>query len=68
MAMARLVEEAELAGDMRKRIRQPSSTNSPRRLAPGRSNAAAPSASSTSPAMQASMNQREREGEMVSGR
>jgi hypothetical protein len=68
MAMARLVEEEELDGEGWKRLRRGSSSDSQRRLAPGWSNAAALSASSTSPALQASTNQSEMEGEMVSGR
>jgi hypothetical protein len=49
-ATAACVEEAELDGDGRNRLRRGSSTNSQRRLGPGRSNAAALSASSASPA------------------
>jgi hypothetical protein len=62
------VEEEELDGEGWKRLRRDSFSDSQRRLAPGRSNAAALSASSTSPALQALTNQSEREGEMVSGR
>jgi hypothetical protein len=68
MAMAACVEEEELDGEGRNRLRRDSSSNSQRRLAPGWSNAAALFASSTSPALQALTNQSEREGEMVSGR
>jgi hypothetical protein len=67
-ATAACVEEAELDGDVRDRLRRCSSSDSERRLAPGWSNAAARFASSTSPALQASTNQREREGERLSGR
>jgi hypothetical protein len=59
-ATAACVEEAKLDGDGRKRLRRDSSTNSRRRLAPRRSNAAAPSASSTSPAGMATSNENER--------
>jgi hypothetical protein len=62
------VEEAELDGDGQKRLRPDSSTNSRRPLAPRRPNAAAPSASSTSPAGLATSNESEREGEKVSAR
>jgi hypothetical protein len=67
-ATATCVEEEELDGEGWKRLRRGSSSDSQRRLALGWSNAAALSASSTSPALQASTNQSEREGEMVSGR
>jgi hypothetical protein len=67
-AMATRVEEEELDGEGWKHLWRGSSSNSQWRLAPGWSNAAALSASSTSPALQASTNQSEREGEMVSGR
>jgi hypothetical protein len=67
-ATAACVEEEELDGEGRNRLRCDSSSDSQRRLAPRWSNAAALSTSSTSPALQASMNQSEREGEMVSGR
>jgi hypothetical protein len=67
-AMAACVEEEELDGEGWKRLRRGSSSDSQRRLAPGWSNAVALSASSTSPALKASTNQSEREGEMVSGR
>jgi hypothetical protein len=68
MAMAACVEEAELDGDGRKRLRRGSSTNSRCLLAPRRSNAAAPSASSTSPAGMATSNESERGEVRVSGR
>jgi hypothetical protein len=61
-------EDAELDGDVRDRLRRDSSSDSQRRLAPRWSNAAALLASSTSPALQASTNQSEREGAVVSGR
>jgi hypothetical protein len=67
-ATAASVEEAELDGDGRNRLRRDSSTNSRRPLAPRRPNAAAPSASSTSPAGLATSNESEREGEKLSGR
>jgi hypothetical protein len=67
-ATAACIEEEELDGEGWKRLRRGSSSDSQRQLAPGWSNAAALSASSTSPALQASTNQSEREGEMVSGR
>jgi hypothetical protein len=67
-ATAASVEEAELDGDGRKRLRRGSSTNSRRLLAPRRSNAAAPSASSTSPAGMATTNESERGEVRVSGR
>jgi hypothetical protein len=67
-ATAACVEEAELDGDGRNRLRRGSSTNSQRRLAPGRSNTAAPSVSSTSPAGQATSSWSEREEVSVSGR
>jgi hypothetical protein len=54
------VEDAELVGDVRNRLRCVSSTDSQRRLAPRWSNAAALRSSSTSPALQVSMNQSER--------
>jgi hypothetical protein len=66
--MGACVEEEELDGDGRVRLRCVSSTDSQRRLAPGWSNAAARFASSTSPALQVSTNQRERDGERLSGR
>jgi hypothetical protein len=62
------VEEAELDGDGRKRLRRGSSTNSRRLLAPRRPNAAAPSASSTSPAGMATSNESERGEVRVSRR
>jgi hypothetical protein len=65
-ATAARVEEAGLDGEGRNRLRRVSSTDSRRRLASRRSDAAALSESRTSPALQASMNQSEREGEMVS--
>jgi hypothetical protein len=68
MATAVHVEEAELDGEGRKRLRRDSSSNSRRLLAPRRPNAAAPSASSTSPAGLATSNESEQEGEKVSGR
>jgi hypothetical protein len=55
-ATAARVEEEELDGEGRKRLRLDSSSDSQRRRAPGWSNAAACFASSTSPALQASMN------------
>jgi hypothetical protein len=68
MATATRVEDAELDGDVRNRLRRDSSSDSQRRLAPRWSNAAALLASSTSPAWRASTNQSEREGERLSGR
>ena len=62
------VEDAELDGDVRDRLRRDSSSDSQRRLAPGRSNAAALSASSTSPAGVATSNESERGEVSVSGR
>jgi hypothetical protein len=62
------VEEAELDGDGQKRLRRDSSTNSRRPLAQRRSNAAAPSASSTSLAGLATSNGSERGEERLSGR
>jgi hypothetical protein len=53
------VEDAELDGDVRDRLRRDSSSDSQRRLAPRWSNLAARFASSTSPALQASTNQSE---------
>jgi hypothetical protein len=67
-AMAARVEEAELDGDGQKRLRRDSSTNSRRPLAQRRSNAAAPSASSTSPAGLATSNESEWGEVRVSGR
>jgi hypothetical protein len=67
-ATAACVEEAELDGDGRKRLRRGSSTNSRRLLAPRKSNAAVPSASSTSPAGMATSNESERGEEKMSGR
>jgi hypothetical protein len=67
-AKAARIEEAELDGKGRKRLRRDSSSNSWRLLAPRRPNAAVPSTSSTSPAGLATSNEREREGEKVSGR
>jgi hypothetical protein len=67
-ATAASVEEAELDGDGRKRLRRDSSTNSWCPLAPRMPNAAAPSASSISPAVQASSNESERGEARVSGR
>jgi hypothetical protein len=55
-ATAACVEEAELDGDGRKRLRQHSSSSSRRPFVPRRPNATARLASSTSPAMQASLN------------
>jgi hypothetical protein len=49
-ATAARVEDAELDGDVRDRLRRDSSSDSQRRLAPTWSNAAALSTSSTSPA------------------
>jgi hypothetical protein len=62
------VEDAELDGDGRDRLRRDSSSDSQRRLAPRWSNSAALLTSSTSPAWRASTNQSEREGERLSGR
>jgi hypothetical protein len=62
------VEEAEVDGEGRKRLRRDSSSNSQRRLAQRRPNAAAPSASSTSPAGLATSNESERGDVRVSGR
>jgi hypothetical protein len=59
-ATAAHVEEAELDDDGRKRLRRDSFTNSRRPLAQRRSNAVAPSASSTSPAGLATSNESER--------
>jgi hypothetical protein len=67
-ATATRVEEAGLDGEGRKRLRWYSSSNSRRPLAQRRPNAAAPSASSTSPASRAAVNESEREEEKVSGR
>jgi hypothetical protein len=67
-AMAASIEEAELDGDGRKRLRRDYSTNSWRPFAPRMPNAAAPSASSTSSAVQALSNESERGGVRVSGR
>jgi hypothetical protein len=67
-ATAACVEEEELDGEGRNRLRHDFSSDSQRRLAPGWLNAVALSASSTSPALQVSTNQSEREGEMVFGR
>jgi hypothetical protein len=66
-ATAARVEEAELDGEGRKRLRRDSSSNSRRLLAPRRPNAAAPSASSTSPAGLATSNESERGEERLSG-
>jgi hypothetical protein len=66
--MAVSIEEAGLDGDGRKRLRRDSSTNSRHPLAPLRPNAAAPSASSTSPAGLATSNESEGEGEKLSRR
>jgi hypothetical protein len=66
--MVASVEEAELDGVGRKRLRRGSSTNSRRLLAPRRSNAAAPSASNTSPAGMATSNESEQGDVRVSGR
>jgi hypothetical protein len=62
------VEEEELDGVGWKRLWRDSSSDSQRRLAPRWSNAAALSASSTSPALQASMNQSERGETSLPGR
>jgi hypothetical protein len=67
-AMAMRIEEAGFDGEGRKRLRRYSSSNSRRPLAQRRPNAAAPSASSTSPASMAAANESEREEEKVSGR
>jgi hypothetical protein len=61
------VEEAELDGDGRKRLRRCSSSNSRRRLIQWRPNAAALPASSTSPAGLATSNESERRDERLSG-
>jgi hypothetical protein len=66
-ATAARVEEAELDGEGRKRLRRCSSSNSRRPLAQLRPNAAAPPASSTSPAGLATSSESEREEEKVSG-
>jgi hypothetical protein len=68
MVTGACVEDAELDGDVRDRLRRDSSSDSHWRLAPWWSNAAALLASSTSPAWRASTNQSEREGERLSGR
>jgi hypothetical protein len=65
-AMAARVEEAELDGEGRKRLRRYSSSNSRCRLAQRRPNAAAPSASSTSPAGLATSNESEQGEERLS--
>jgi hypothetical protein len=67
-ATARHVEEAELDGEGWKRIRQRSSSGPQPPFVQRRSNAAARLASSTTPAVQASSNESEREGEKMSGR
>jgi hypothetical protein len=64
---AACVEEEELDSEGWKRLRRGSSYDSQRRLAPGWSNTAVLSASSTSPALQASTNQSDRKRERVSG-
>jgi hypothetical protein len=61
------VEEAELDGEGRKRLRQDSSSNSRRPLAPRRPDATALPASSTSPAGLATANESERREEGLSG-
>jgi hypothetical protein len=66
-AMVARVEEAELDGEGRKRLRRYSSSRSRRPLAQRRPNAAAPSASSTSPAGLATSNESERGEERLSG-
>jgi hypothetical protein len=66
-ATAACVEEAELDGDRQKGLRRVSSTNSRRSLVQRRPNAAAPSASSTSPAGLATSNESERREERLSG-
>jgi hypothetical protein len=55
-ATATCVEEEDLDGDVRDRMRCVSSTDSLQQLAPGWSNAAALRSSSTTPAVQASTN------------
>jgi hypothetical protein len=65
-AMARRVEEAELDGDGRKRLRQHSSSSSRRPFVQRRPNAVVRLASSTSPAVQASSNESERGEEKMS--
>jgi hypothetical protein len=67
-ATAACVEEAELDGDGWKRLRQHSSSGSQPPFVQQRSNEAARLASSTAPAVQASSNESEREGEKMSGR
>jgi hypothetical protein len=66
-ATAASVEEAELDGDRRKRLRRDSSPNSRRLLAPRRPNAAALPASSASPVGLATSNKSERREERLSG-
>jgi hypothetical protein len=66
-AMAACVEEAELDGDGRKRLRQHSSSSSRRPFVQWWPNAAARLASSTSPVVQASTNESERGEEKMSG-
>jgi hypothetical protein len=66
-ATAACVEEAELNGNGRKRLRQHSSSSSRRPFVQRRPNAAARLASSTSPAVQASSNESERGEEKMSG-
>jgi hypothetical protein len=67
-ATAACVEEAELDGNGRKRLRQHSSSSSRRPFVQRRPNAAARLASSTSPAMQAFSHESERGEVRVSGR
>jgi hypothetical protein len=66
-AMAACVEEAELDGEGRKRLRQDSSSNSRRLLAPRRPDATALPASSTSSVGLATANKSERREERLSG-
>jgi hypothetical protein len=65
-ATAARVEEAELDGEGRKRLRQDSSSNSQRLLAPRRPDATALPASSTSAGL-AMVNESERREERLSG-
>jgi hypothetical protein len=67
-ATAARVEEVELDGDGRKRLRQHSSSSSRRPFIQRRPNAAALPAPSGSPAVQASSNESERGEVRVSGR
>jgi hypothetical protein len=66
-AMAGRVEEAELDGDGRKRLRQHSSSSSRHPFIQRRPNAAARLASSTSPVVQASSTESEQGEEKMSG-